>query len=49
MLKELIDVGILSVVTHECQLCDSTSRFFCLLCAILHKKKHPDHDFKLVI
>jgi hypothetical protein len=46
MTKELLECGIMKVVTHECNECKTG---LCLLCALMHKQRHPNHSLKQVI
>jgi hypothetical protein len=55
MKKELLEAGILTIITHQCQECksppssQSAMLSLCLLCSLSHKQKHPNHALKQVL
>eukprot|EP00347_Sterkiella_histriomuscorum_P007453 403348858 len=56
MKKELLEAGILTVISHQCQEClspspssQSVQLSLCLLCSLAHKQKHPNHLLKQVL
>jgi hypothetical protein len=50
MTKELLEAGLQTIVTHQCLSdCGTPPLSMCLLCSLIHKQKHPNHQLKQVI
>jgi len=53
MTKELLEIGIPSVISHQCQECKGGSEQhqlqLCLLCSLTHKQQHPNHELKQIL
>ena len=49
MTKELLEAGLQTIVTHQCLSECEGGLSMCLLCSLIHKQKHPNHQLKQVI
>lgn len=46
MTKELLEAGVLTIVTHSCLTC---LQQLCLLCALEHVSQNPQHQLKQIV
>ncbi|CDW85013.1 UNKNOWN [Stylonychia lemnae] len=58
MKKELLEAGLLTVISHQCLVCVSQNNStgssqnqlsLCLICSLQHKQRHPNHTLKQVL